>query len=143
MSISTSSRTKRDLLLREHDALELVWIWWNECFAANAQVSAFAKATADRRSMSLAIAGMGWVTPLGTGVDSVWERLLQGEEASATTISEQFADRVYNVFRVPESALKRDFPSAPSSRQCYFAFRRGSWVAGVGVCGIKTRVAEC
>ena len=44
--------------------------------------------------MSLAIAGMGWVTPLGTGVDSVWERLLQGEEASATTISEQFADRV-------------------------------------------------
>ena len=56
--------------------------------------------------MSLAIAGMGWVTPLGTGVDSVWERLLQGEEASATTISEQFVDRVYSVFRVPESALK-------------------------------------
>ena len=56
--------------------------------------------------MSLAIAGMGWVTPLGTGVDSVWERLLQGEEAVATTISEKFADRTYNVFRVPESALK-------------------------------------
>ncbi len=56
--------------------------------------------------MSLAIAGMGWVTPLGTSVDSVWERLLQGEEASATTISEEFADRVYSVFRVPESALK-------------------------------------
>src|SRR2546421_2443574 len=56
--------------------------------------------------MSLAIAGMGWITPLGTGIDSVWERLLQGEEASATTISEQFADRVYSVFRVPDSALK-------------------------------------
>ena len=56
--------------------------------------------------MSLAIAGMGWVTPLGTGIDSVWERLLQGEEASASTISEQFVDRAYNVFRVPESALK-------------------------------------
>src|SRR5882757_7084354 len=56
--------------------------------------------------MILAIAGMGWVTPLGTGVDSVWQRLLQGDEASATTISEQFADRVYSVFRVPESALK-------------------------------------
>ena len=56
--------------------------------------------------MSLAIAGMGWVTPLGTGIDSVWERLLQGEEASATAISEQFVDRVYNVFRVPESGLK-------------------------------------
>ena len=56
--------------------------------------------------MSLAIAGMGWVTPLGTGVDFVWERLLHGEEARATTISEQFADRVYSVFRVPESELK-------------------------------------
>ena len=56
--------------------------------------------------MSLGIAGMGWVTPLGTGVESVWQRLLQGEGASATTISEQFTDRVYSVFRVPESALK-------------------------------------
>jgi 3-oxoacyl-(acyl-carrier-protein) synthase len=56
--------------------------------------------------MSLAIAGMGWVTPLGSGVDSVWERLLQGDEASATTISEEFCDRSYSIFRVPESALR-------------------------------------
>src|ERR1700747_1680684 len=55
--------------------------------------------------MSLAIAGMGWVTPLGNGVDSVWERLLRGDEASATAISEQFGDRSYSAFRVPESAL--------------------------------------
>jgi 3-oxoacyl-(acyl-carrier-protein) synthase len=55
--------------------------------------------------MSLAIAGMGWVTPLGSGVDSVWERLLQGHEAMATTISEDFGDRPYNAFRVPESAM--------------------------------------
>jgi 3-oxoacyl-[acyl-carrier-protein] synthase II len=55
--------------------------------------------------MSLAIAGMGWVTPLGSGVDSVWKRLLQGHEASATTISELFSDRHYNAFRVPESAI--------------------------------------
>ena len=55
--------------------------------------------------MSLAIAGMGWVTPLGSGVDSVWDQLLHGHEASATTISEQFGDRSYSVFRVPESAL--------------------------------------
>jgi 3-oxoacyl-(acyl-carrier-protein) synthase len=56
--------------------------------------------------MSLAIAGIGWVTPLGTGIGSVWERLLNGEEACATTISEEFTDRVYSVFRVPESAMK-------------------------------------
>jgi len=55
--------------------------------------------------MSLAIAGMGWVTPLGSGVDSVWEQLLQGHEASATTISELFTDRSYSAFRVPESAM--------------------------------------
>ena len=56
--------------------------------------------------MSLAIAGMGWVTPLGSGVDSVWERLLDGHEASPTTISEKFGDRAYGVFRVPESAME-------------------------------------
>jgi len=55
--------------------------------------------------MSLAIASMGWVTPLGSGVDSVWERLLHGDEASATTISEEFARQPYSVFRVPESAV--------------------------------------
>ncbi len=55
--------------------------------------------------MSLAIAGMGWVTPLGNGVDRVWQRLLHGDEATATTISEQFGDRSYSAFRVPESAL--------------------------------------
>ena len=55
--------------------------------------------------MSLVIAGMGWVTPLGSGVDSVWERLLQGHEASATTISEPFSEQSYGAFRVPESAM--------------------------------------
>lgn len=55
--------------------------------------------------MSLAIAGMGWVTPLGNGIDSVWQRLLRGDEASTTTVSEQFGNRSYNAFRVPESAL--------------------------------------
>jgi 3-oxoacyl-(acyl-carrier-protein) synthase len=55
--------------------------------------------------MSLAIAGMGWVTPLGNGVDPVWDRLLHGEEASATAISEQFGDRSYSAFRIPESTL--------------------------------------
>jgi 3-oxoacyl-(acyl-carrier-protein) synthase len=55
--------------------------------------------------MSLAIAGMGWVTPLGNGVDQVWERLLHGDEATSTALSEQFGDRSYRAFRVPEWAL--------------------------------------
>ncbi len=55
--------------------------------------------------MSLAIAGMGWVTPLGSGIDPVWERLLQGDEAQAEKFTEQFSNQCYSVFRVPESAL--------------------------------------
>jgi 3-oxoacyl-(acyl-carrier-protein) synthase len=55
--------------------------------------------------MSLAIAGMGWVTPLGGGVDSVCDQLLHGHEASATIVSGQFGDRSYSVFRVPESVM--------------------------------------
>ncbi len=55
--------------------------------------------------MSLAIAGMGWITPLGNGVDPVWKRLLQGAEAFAGKITEQFGDQSYSAFRVPDSAL--------------------------------------
>src|SRR5204862_4448110 len=55
--------------------------------------------------MSVAVAGMGWVTLIGNSVDAVLERLLRGDEASATSISEQFADRSYSAFRVPESAV--------------------------------------
>jgi 3-oxoacyl-[acyl-carrier-protein] synthase II len=55
--------------------------------------------------MSLAIAGMGWVTPLGNGVDPVWKHLLQGYEAATTKVSEGFGDRSYSAFRVPESTL--------------------------------------
>src|SRR6266516_2107835 len=55
--------------------------------------------------MNLAIAGTGWITPLGNGVDPVWERLLQGDEARAEKITDQFGDQCYSVFHVPESAL--------------------------------------
>lgn len=51
--------------------------------------------------MSLGVAGMGWVTPLGSGVSAVWERLLQGERATAATISSPINSCTYPVFRVP------------------------------------------
>lgn len=37
--------------------------------------------------MSISILGMGWVTPLGSGLEEVWQRLMAGESASATEIS--------------------------------------------------------
>src|SRR5947199_8403725 len=66
--------------------------------------------------MSLAIAGMGWITPLGSGIDPVWERLLQGDEAKAEKITEQFSNQCYSVFRVPESA-RTGSPSHPRLRR--------------------------
>src|SRR3954468_16787341 len=56
--------------------------------------------------MSAAIAGMGWVTPLGSGVTEVWKRLMRGEEGAASAISDPVSDRTYPVFRVPAEALK-------------------------------------
>jgi 3-oxoacyl-(acyl-carrier-protein) synthase len=66
--------------------------------------------------MNLAIAGMGWVTPLGSGVDRVWKRLLGGEEASAEKLSDRAGDRSYLAFRVPDSALE-DVPASPRLRR--------------------------
>jgi 3-oxoacyl-(acyl-carrier-protein) synthase len=63
--------------------------------------------------MSLQIAGMGWVTPLGRGVDPVWGRLIRGDEASRQPISDPVSDKEYPAFRVPADALE-DLP--PHSR---------------------------
>src|SRR3954468_11494210 len=60
--------------------------------------------------MSLSIAGMGLVTPLGCGVDHVWARLLKGEEGSAEKIKGEFSDRSYPIFQVPDSALSNLAP---------------------------------
>jgi 3-oxoacyl-(acyl-carrier-protein) synthase len=66
--------------------------------------------------MSLGIAGMGWVTPLGGGITAVWERLLAGEEAGAEYISDAVAEKRYPVFRVPADALKT-LPPHPRLRR--------------------------
>lgn len=62
--------------------------------------------------MSLRIAGMGWVTPLGRGVDAVWNRLVAGEEASAQSISDDAEGKKYPFLPVPSAALKNLPPHA-------------------------------
>ena len=54
--------------------------------------------------MSLAIRGMGWITPLGNEIAAVWKKLLDGEEAAATTISGPISQPTYQAFRIPETA---------------------------------------
>ena len=78
--------------------------------------------------MSLHIAGMGWVTPLGSGVDEVWQRLLNGEMATAEPLSSPLG-RDYPVFRVPPSALAKA-PAHPRLRRSS-AISRFSAVAGL------------
>ncbi|MGH8093491.1 MAG: beta-ketoacyl synthase N-terminal-like domain-containing protein, partial [Chthoniobacterales bacterium] len=56
--------------------------------------------------MSLRLAGLGWVTPLGSQIDEVWEKLCAGTEAEATTISSSLGrKRNYPVFAVPPEAI--------------------------------------
>jgi 3-oxoacyl-(acyl-carrier-protein) synthase len=78
--------------------------------------------------MSMHIAGMGWVTPLGSGVEEVWSRLLNGESASAETLSSPLGPD-YPVFRVPASATARA-PAHPRLRRSS-AISRFAAVAGL------------
>ncbi|MEY2529966.1 MAG: hypothetical protein QOI96_51 [Verrucomicrobiota bacterium] len=67
--------------------------------------------------MSLCIAGMGWVTPLGSGLDSVWQRMMRGDEAIASRIAGPFeTSKSYSAFRVPADALT-DLPAHPRLRR--------------------------
>jgi 3-oxoacyl-(acyl-carrier-protein) synthase len=78
--------------------------------------------------MSIHIAGMGWVTPLGSGVDEVWGRLLNGESASAEALSSPLG-RDYPVFRVPAAATAKA-PAHPRLRRSS-AISRFAAVAGL------------
>jgi len=81
-----------------------------------------------RAGSNLCIAGMGWVTPLGSGVDEVWKRLLNGDTASAEQLSSPLG-RDYPVFRVPVSALAKA-PAHPRLRRSS-AISRFAAVAGL------------
>jgi 3-oxoacyl-(acyl-carrier-protein) synthase len=78
--------------------------------------------------MSVHIAGMGWVTPLGSGVEKVWNRLLNGDSAIAETLSSPLG-RDYPVFRVPASATAKA-PAHPRLRRSS-AISRFAVVAGL------------
>ena len=62
--------------------------------------------------MSLSIAGMSWVTPLGSSVDEVWQHLLAGETAPVETLENERNGARYLVRRVPATATAHLPPHA-------------------------------
>jgi 3-oxoacyl-(acyl-carrier-protein) synthase len=64
--------------------------------------------------MSLSIAGMSWVTPLGSDVGDVWQRLLAGETAPVEILENEQNGARYLVRRVP---AKTPFPAHPRLRR--------------------------
>lgn len=79
--------------------------------------------------MSLRIAGVGWITPLGRGVDYVWDKLLSGDEAPIQTISSGQNHKSYSGFLVPDEALKA-LPPHPRLRRAS-AISRFAAIAGM------------
>ena len=82
--------------------------------------------------MSICIAGAGWVTPLGSGIDLVWNRLLASETAQPDEITEPIAKKSFPVYRVPPDALK-GLPPHPRLRRAS-AISRFAAAAGLAAC---------
>lgn len=79
--------------------------------------------------MSLGIAGLGWVTPLGSQIDSVWDRLCAGEEAVARDLSSSLGDQVYAAYLATADATA-SLPPHPRLRRSS-AISRFAAVAGL------------
>src|SRR5262249_29951989 len=78
-------------------AVEFIWLWRGERFDRAPGAD----------SMSLHLAGLGWVTPLGSQVEEVWEKLLAGSEAAPTTVNSSLGEgsNPYRVCTVPTEAI--------------------------------------
>ena len=55
--------------------------------------------------MSLCLAGLGWVTPLGSTIDAVWAKLFAGSEAEPATLGDSSGEKSYLAFMVPPAAI--------------------------------------
>src|SRR5579862_8755839 len=56
--------------------------------------------------MSVKVAGMGWVTPLGAGLDGVWSRLEAGERPVAREITSPHSPKSHLAFTIPPKTVE-------------------------------------
>jgi 3-oxoacyl-(acyl-carrier-protein) synthase len=78
--------------------------------------------------MSVHLAGLGWVTPLGAGLEEVWERLARGDVAEARQVANPESGREHVYAPVPPKiveALGRNPRLRRSSAISYFAVAAG------------------
>lgn len=73
---------------------------------------------------------MSWVTPLGSGVDCVWQRLVAGTRAEIEILESEQTKARYLVHRVPAEATK-NLPTNPRLRRAS-AISRFAAAAGLG-----------
>ena len=55
--------------------------------------------------MSVGIAGLGWVTPLGAGLDEVWAQVRAGVVPEIRTLTNPETGRVHRFIPTPPSAV--------------------------------------
>jgi 3-oxoacyl-(acyl-carrier-protein) synthase len=56
--------------------------------------------------MTISIAGLGWVTPLGVGLDEVWARLMRGDVAEAKPLTNPETGRVHRYAPIPPALVE-------------------------------------
>lgn len=66
--------------------------------------------------MKASIIGMGWATPLGRGLETVWQAVRDGRRAAPGTMENPFSKKTSSVLRVPEDAVK-DVAAFPRLRR--------------------------
>jgi len=87
--------------------------------------------------MSLSIAGMSWVTPLGSSVDDVWRRLVLGEIAPVEILENEQNGARYLVRRVPATATAH-LPSHARLRRASAISRFAAAAGLAALAGTKT-----
>jgi 3-oxoacyl-(acyl-carrier-protein) synthase len=88
--------------------------------------------------MNVRIAGLGWVTPLGAGLDEVWDRLARGDVAEARVVTNPETGREHVYAPVPPKTVEtlgRNPRLRRSSAISYFAVAAGlAALQDAGVC---------